>query len=203
MRPALSVWVAGTHDGKVYRIDPATNKIVATITVGPTGNSGPNWLGSGFGSIWVSVPNASAIVRIDPITNAVQATIKIPVEVTPCGSFAFTETDVWTQSCGGRPTMARIDPATNHLAGVPRPAGPASAPVLIDGAAWVSVDTAPAVPGYLARLSSELDAVDFAVSPGPTFGGGADLVVAAGSAWVIDGGNDRVLRLPLAGFPPD
>ena len=63
-----AVWVADTHDGKVFRIDPATNKIVATITVGPTGNSGPNWLGSGFGSIWVSVPNAASIVRIDPIT---------------------------------------------------------------------------------------------------------------------------------------
>ena len=197
-----AVWVAGTHDGKVYRIDPKTNRIVATITVGPTGTSGPNWLGSGLGSIWVSVPNAAAIVRIDATTNAVQATIKIPVEVTPCGSFAFTETDVWTQSCGGLPTIARIDPATNLVAGIIRPAGPASAPIVIDGAAWVSVDTRPAQSGYLARLASEQDAVDLAVSPGPTFGGGGDLVVAAGSAWVIDGGNDRVLRLPLAGFSP-
>jgi YVTN family beta-propeller protein len=197
-----AVWVAGTHDGKVYRIDPATNKVVATITVGPTGNSGPNWLASGFGSIWASVPNASAVVRIDPITNKVQATIAVPVEVTACGGFAFTATDVWMPSCGGRPTMARIDPAKNVVAGVVRPAGPASTPAFIDGAIWVSVDTTPAAPGYLARLSAELDGVDLAVSPGPTFGGGGDLVVAAGSAWVIDGGNDRVLRLPLSGFPP-
>jgi YVTN family beta-propeller protein len=197
-----AVWVAATHDGKVYRIDPATNKVVATITVGPTGNSGPNWLGSGFGSIWVSVPNAASVVRIDPVTNTVQATIKTPVEVTPCGSFAFTATDVWTQSCGGQPTMARIDPATNTVAGVIRPAGPVSAPVVIDGAAWVSVDTRPAAPRYLARLSPVQDAVDLALAPGPDFGGGGDLVVAAGSAWVIDGGNDRVLRLPLADFSP-
>ena len=197
-----AVWVADTHDGKVFRIDPATNKIIATITVGPKGNSGPNWLGSGFGSIWASVPNASAIVRIDSKTNAIQATIKIPVEVTPCGSFAFTKTDVWTQSCGGRRTMARIDPATNVVAGIPRPDGAASAPIVIDGAAWVSLDTTPAAPGYLGRLSSERDAVDFGLSPGPDFGGGGDLVVAAGSAWVIDGGHDRILRLPLAGFSP-
>jgi YVTN family beta-propeller protein len=196
-----AVWVADTHDGKVFRIDRATNKIVATITVGPTGNSGPNWLGSGFGSIWTSVPNASSIVRINAKTNAVEATIKIPVEVTACGSFAFTATDVWTQSCGGRATMARIDPATNLVAGVIRPDGAASAPVVIDGAAWVSVDTTPNAPGYLARLSAEKDAVDLGLSPGPDFAGGGDLVVAAGSAWVIDGGHDRVLRLPLAGFP--
>ena len=80
-----SVWVADTHDGKVFRIDPTTNKIVATVTVGPKGNSGPNWLGSGFDSIWASVPNSASIVRIDPITDTVQATIKVPVEVTPCG----------------------------------------------------------------------------------------------------------------------
>ena len=197
-----AVWVADTHDGKVLRIDPATNKVVATITVGPAGNSGPNWLGSGFGSIWTGVPNASTVVRIDPITNAVQATITVPVEVTACGGFAFTETDVWMPSCG-RKTIARIDPATNVVAGVVRPDGVASTPAVIDGAAWVSLDTTPAAPGYLARLSSERDAVDLALSPGPDFGGGGDLVVAVGSAWVIDGGNDRVLRLPLAGFTPD
>ena len=79
---------------------------------------------------------------------------------------------------------------------------PVSAPVVINGAAWVSVDTRPAAPRYLARLSSEQDAVDLALAPGPDFGGGGDLVVAAGSAWVIDGGNDRLLRLPLSGFTP-
>ena len=193
-----AVWVADTHDGKVFRIDPATNKIVATITVGPTGNSGPNWLGSGFGSIWVSVPNAAAIVRIDPITNTVQATIKIPVEVTPCGSFAFTATDVWTQSCGGRPTMARIDPATNVVAGVAPSGRAASAPVVIDGAAWVSVDTTPAAPGTSPGSRRNRMPSISRCPQAPTFGGGGDLVVAAGSAWVIDGGNDRVLRLPLA-----
>jgi YVTN family beta-propeller protein len=197
-----AVWVAATHDGKVYRIDPATNKIVATITVGPTGNSGPNWLGAGFGGIWVSVPNAWSIVRIDPVTNTVSATIKPPGQVLPCGSFAFTATDVWTQSCSDVPTIARIDPATNVVTGVIRPAGPASAPVVINGAAWVSVDTRPAAPRYLARLSSEKDGVDLALAPGPDFGGGGDLVVADGSVWVVDGGNDRVLRLPLAAFTP-
>jgi DNA-binding beta-propeller fold protein YncE len=197
-----AVWVAGTHDGKVYRLDPATNKVVAAVTVGPTGNSGPNWLGSGFGSIWASVPNIASIVRIDPKTNKVQATIKIPVEVLPCGSFAFTATDVWTQSCEGRATMVRIDPATNLVGGVIRPGGAASAPVVINGAAWVSLDMRPAISAYIARLSPIQDAVDFALRPSSTFGGGGDLDVAAGSAWVFDGGNNRILRLPLAGFSP-
>jgi hypothetical protein len=86
------------------------------------------------------------------------------------------------------------------FAGVVRPGGVASAPVVIDGAAWVSLDMRPAISGYIARLSAEEDAVDLGLAPSATFGGGGDLVVAAGSAWVIDGGHDRVLRLPLTGF---
>jgi len=195
-----AVWVADTHDGRVLRLDPATNTVVASVTVGPSGNSGPNWLASGVGSIWVGVPNAFAVVRIDPITNKVQATIHIPVEVAACGGFAFTASNVWMPSCGGRATIARIDPSKNVVAGIPRPDGAPSWPAVIDGAAWVSVDRTPTAPGYLGRLSSEQDALDHRLSPGPTFGGGGDIVVAAGSAWVIDQGNDRILRLPLSDF---
>ena len=59
-----------------------------------------------------------------------------------------------------------------------------------------------AIPDVSAGSLALTDAVDLELAPGATFGGGGDMVVAAGSAWVIDGGNDRVLRLPLAGFPP-
>ena len=67
---------------------------------------------------------------------------------------------------------------------------------------WVSIYTGDGNPGRLGRISPATNAVDLELAPGPTFGGGGDLVVAAGSAWVIDGGNDRVLRLPLSGFTP-
>ena len=58
-----AVWVAHTHDGTVSRIDPATNTVAETVTVGPSGNSGPNWLASGLGSIWVNIPNAATVGR--------------------------------------------------------------------------------------------------------------------------------------------
>jgi YVTN family beta-propeller protein len=197
-----AVWVADTHGGAVLRIDPATNKLVATITVGPTGNSGPNWLGSGLGSIWVGIPNASTVVRIDPVTNAIQATITVPAAVTPCGGFAITPTAVWIPSCDGEPTVARIDPATNKVVATVNLGGHAYTPAVIAGAPWVSIDTSPSVPGPIARLASTTNSVDLELSPGIDFGGGGDIVVAGGSVWVIDGGNDRVLRLPLAAFAP-
>ena len=195
-----AVWVAAVRDGAVLRIDPATNKVVATITVGPTGASGPNWLGSGLGSIWVGVPNSSSVVRIDPITNAIQATIAVPPTATPCGSFAITAAAVWIPSCDVSPTMARIDAATNTAVATANLGGRAYTPAVIDGAPWVSLDTSPSVPGSLARIAAATNAVDRELSPGGDFGGGGDIVVAAGSAWVIDGGHDRVLRLPLTAF---
>ena len=197
-----AIWVADTHGGAVLRIDPATNTVVATITVGPFGNSGPNWLASGLGSIWVGIPNASTVVRIDPITNAIQAMIAMPDNVPSCGGFAFTDGAVWTPSCDGHPIIARIDPATNTVVATVSPGGVAFTPVVIDGAPWVSLDTNPNVPGSIARVASTTNTVDLELSPGTDFGGGEDMVIAGGSVWVIDEGHDRVLRLPLADFPP-
>jgi len=197
-----AVWVADTHSGTVLRVDPTSNKIVATVTVGPTGPSGPNWLASGLGSIWVGVPNASMVVRIDPVTNAIQARIAIPVEASPCGGFAITPVAVWITGCDGPRTIARIDPATNTVVGTVAINGHAQMPAVIGGVPWVSLDTSPSAPGSLVRVASATNAVDLELSPGVDFGGGGDLVVAAGSAWVIDGGQDRVLRLPLSGFSP-
>lgn len=196
-----AVWVADTHDGKVLRIDPATNKIVATVTVGPSGNSGPNWLASGLGSIWVDIPNNQTVVRIDPITNKIQATIAIPTVATPCGGFAIIPDVVWNMPCDGTQTMSRIDPTTNLVVTTTLLGGQGNDPAVIGGVPWVSIyrDSGP---GTLGRISPATNAVDLELAPGPTFGGGADMVVVAGSVWVIDGGNDRVLRLPLSGFPP-
>ena len=198
------MWVADTHDGKVLSDRPGDEQGRRHDHGRTDRQFRPELAGKRVRQhLGRASRTTRSIVRIDPNTNKVQATIKIPVEVTPCGSFAFTATDVWTQSCGGRATMARIDPATNAVAGVIRPAGPASAPVVIDGAAWVSVDTTPVIPGYLARLSAEQDAVDFGAGPGPRlrrrWRPRRRGRVRLGRSMAA---NDRVLRLPLSGFTP-
>ena len=197
-----AVWVADTHMGQVLRIDPATNKVAVPITVGPIGSSGPNWLGRGLGSIWTGIPNSSKVVRIDEKTNAVQATISIPVDTVPCGAFAVTADAVWIPSCDSATTMARIDPVTNTAVATVPLGGMAYTPALIGGAPWVSISTRVGTPASIARISAATNAVDRRLSPGADFGGGGDLVVAAGSVWAIDGGHDRVLRLPLSAFGP-
>jgi len=64
------VWILN-GDGTVSRVDPSTNKIVATVKLDRDTVKGD--IAAGAGSVWVSLPGAP-IVRIDPRTNrAVQA----------------------------------------------------------------------------------------------------------------------------------
>jgi streptogramin lyase len=65
-----AIWTLN-GDGTVSRVDPATNKVVATIKLERDTAKGD--IAAGAGSVWVSLPG-TPIVRIDPRTNrAVQA----------------------------------------------------------------------------------------------------------------------------------
>jgi hypothetical protein len=66
---------------------------------------------------------------------------------------------------------------------------------LVGDRAWISPDGGP-----LVRLHPATQLIDRAVVPGSGFSGGGDIVVAAGSLWVIDGVAGRLLRLPLDAF---
>jgi len=197
-----AVWVAATHDGKVLRIDPTTNAVVATVTVGRPGTSGPNWLASGFGSVWVGIPNDHTVVRIDPVRNAIQATIPTPLGVLPCGGFAILPTEVWSTGCDTVMGMTRIDPSTNRVVTKMTLDGHTYPQGVINGRFWMSIAPNAGAPALLGRFTSATSAIDLELSPGSAFGGGGGMVVAAGSVWVVDYGNDRILRLPLAAFTP-
>jgi len=63
-----AIWTLNAGDGSVSRVDPKTNKVVNTITLGVTIARGQ--LAVGEGSIWVSAPGVP-LLRIDPRTNHV------------------------------------------------------------------------------------------------------------------------------------
>ena len=199
---ADGVWVADVHGGAVLPVDPATNLVGEAIMVGPLGASGPNWLASGLGSIWVDVPNNSTVARINPRTSAIQATIDAPDGFTPCGGFAVDVDAVWVTGCSATASIARIDPTSNTFVATVELGGYGYNPTLIDGAPWVSVDTGDAESGFLARVDPATNSIDRVLTPGPSFGGGGDILVTAGSVWVVDGYNNIVLRLPLEAFGP-
>jgi virginiamycin B lyase len=107
---AGSIWVASDNvAGKVSRVDPGTNTVIATITVSP----GTWYLAFGFGAVWVVSSESQTIQRIDPATNAVTKTTKlgnIP------GFLTTGEGAVWVQEQGDG-TVARIDPTSGEVTG--------------------------------------------------------------------------------------
>jgi streptogramin lyase len=67
------VWVTGSIDDVVARIDPVTARVMATIHV-PAGASG---VGAGLGGVWVASALDRSITRIDPRSLRVVKTIAV------------------------------------------------------------------------------------------------------------------------------
>jgi len=196
---ADAVWIADTHAGTVVRIDPRTSKVVITIQVGPVGTSGPNWLASGLGSIWVGIPNNSTVVRIDPATNRVQATIPTP-SFEACGNIGVAADAVWIPECYDGTHIGRIDPATNAEVAALDLGGNSGGVAVIGGKPWISVDPGNPDKGRLVRFDPATNSIDRAIVPGPSFGGGGDVLVLGDSVWVVDIQHNELLRLPLSAF---
>jgi virginiamycin B lyase len=95
-----AVWVANAGGPTVSRIDPATDRVVAVIRVGPKLACCAEHMSLTAvpGALWVAVPNANKIVRIDPATNTVVESIKLPYS--RCASLVADESGLWSAGAG-------------------------------------------------------------------------------------------------------
>ena len=73
-----AVWVTDQLGDRLARIDPATNRIVKTIPIGPEPTE-PTGVAVGAGSVWVANTLDRSISRIDPHSNRVMKTIQLKV----------------------------------------------------------------------------------------------------------------------------
>ncbi len=73
------IWVLNQGDGTVSRIDPLTNKVVATIHAKVPGPGGD--IDAGAGLIWVRAHKGTFLLTINPINNKIQTAYS-----PPCGS---------------------------------------------------------------------------------------------------------------------
>lgn len=101
---AGSVWVPSDSEGAIARVDPATNEVIATVSVDP----GTFYLAFGLDALWAVSSDAQSLQKIDPATNKV--TGKVALGKQP-GFLAAGEGAVWVQEQGDG-TVARVDPAT-------------------------------------------------------------------------------------------
>ena len=123
-----AIWATVKRANKVFRIDPATNAVVADIAAGEFAHGilvQPD-------AIWISNAHEESVTRVDPVTN-------IPTSIKGPGSgvgLAEGAGFVWASTVEG--DLYRIDPETNaakvvgHVEGWPYGIG------FLDGVLWVT-----------------------------------------------------------------
>jgi len=122
-----AVWVL-TNDRRLVRIDPTTNRIVATIAL-PDSEWPEATVALGDGAVWVTVaspstttnPELDSLLRIDPATNTIAARIHVGhspegIAVTPGAIWTANHRSSWPDDNphpNGIFEISRVDPVTN------------------------------------------------------------------------------------------
>ncbi len=176
---AGGVWVV-TADKVLSRIDPASNKIVAEVSI-PEGSTSAV---VGFGSVWVTGYDTGTVARVDPTRNKTDATIAVGPEPR---FLAAGEGSIWVLNQGDG-TVSRIDPATAKVVATidTQLFGDGGCIAAGLGAAWVSLPGAP-----LTRI----DADSGAVTEQYVGQGGDCLSVGFGSVWLSNRAFGSVWRI--------
>jgi virginiamycin B lyase len=182
-----SVWVASTKPYSVQRIDPATNQVVAKVTLSGEACSG---LAFGFGSVWVPVCGKKpGLARVDALTNKLSTVLPIGPAGSEGGITASTDS-VWmvTDKEG---TLSRIDPVTNTLRQkILIPRGSYN-PLFSDGVVWITGFESNVLVAVDASTGAVLPSI--AVGPEPRF-----LAAGGGSIWTLNQGDGSVSRVDVA-----
>lgn len=124
-----AVWVVVREPGRVARVDPATNEITASLTVGAPARG----MAVGAGSIWVAAEGTDEVARIDASNGELLATIGVgdgPVWL------VASDEAVWVSTINDN-QVHQIDPATNSVV---RSVPVGSLPLdleIADGFVWV------------------------------------------------------------------
>ncbi len=179
-----AVWVGSTGPFAVHRIDPKSNREVATVDLPGEPCAG---LAAGFGSLWVPLcgkPNSLA--RVDLTTNRL-------VEVLPIGpakaegGIAAGGDSVWmiTDAQG---SLARIDPKSGQVRQTVTVAAGSYNPLYRDGVVWVTGHDSGVVTAVDATGGKVLTTVP--VGDGPRF-----LTAGARAVWVLLQGTGEVVRI--------
>jgi YVTN family beta-propeller protein len=126
-----AVWIAsGELGGTLFRVDTATNRLVATIELG----DGPHAIAAGGRAVWVTNQLGDTVSRIDSATNRVVKTIEVGrgplgIAVGPDGVWVANSLD---------DTVSRIDPRTNVVVHTTAIGSAPDGIAVRDGSPWVT-----------------------------------------------------------------
>ena len=179
---AGSVWIVGSKDSDLLRIDPTSNRVVAHIHL-PPGSFNPVFANN---SIWVSSNTGGTLLRVNPRTNTVMS--ETPVGPSP-RFLTVGAGSIWVLNQGDG-TIARVDDETGNRtavisAGIPGLGGEIAFGY---GSIWATVFDFP-----ITRIDAKSNEVT-----GQWIGPGGDSIrVGHGSIWLTDLRGAKVWRLPL------
>jgi streptogramin lyase len=130
-----AVMVLTSESGVAYQIDPATNRVVASIPV----CRGSNAVAYAAGAFWIACDEGQ-LLRVDPVTHRVAATVGLGGQAGSAGRVAADASVVWVTNLGD--TLFRVDPQTNTIVGSLPVTGPGAANVTDlaagAGAVWLT-----------------------------------------------------------------
>ncbi len=130
---AGSVWVDVPNSDAVMRIDPATDKVIATIADTGVCTS----LVASDTAVWVASSDGDGctggVIEIDPATNRVAAHLNAGDST---GPLALSDRSVWFGTDGG--VLGQIDPGSATVTGRVKLPGPAFGMAAGGGAVWVT-----------------------------------------------------------------
>jgi DNA-binding beta-propeller fold protein YncE len=180
-----SLWVAGSDH--VSRIDPASNRVEATIpfSAGGYGRAavGPSGLAFGAGAVWAPMAVPGSIWQIDPASNRVVARISLgAVWVTARGE-------------GESGVLFRVDPARQRVvAQVPLdgiPTAVAASPTAV----WVAT-----AGGRVLQVDPKRNRAVGSVTAGggPLLGFSQTIALGAGGVWLAEPFAELVVRIDPA-----
>jgi DNA-binding beta-propeller fold protein YncE len=181
-----AIWVHNGDTGNLLRVDPQTNKLVATIPVG----HGDGGVALGQGAVWVASPVEGTVSRVDPQTNRVVATIPLAKQ-DGWQAIAVSPGVVWATDAAEN-LLVGIDSQTNQVVAK---VSDTLAPIGVSygaGSVWVCE-----LRGFLRRLDPKTGQTQ-AQLPLPAGAPPCNSVVALDKAvWAlchVDGAGDSTLQ---------
>jgi virginiamycin B lyase len=179
-----AIWVGSTGPFAVHRIDPQTNRRVASVRLPGEPCAG---LAVGFGGLWVPLCGAVPVLaKVDLKSNRLISVFKTGPAAAE-GGVAVSSDSVWlvTDKQG---SLARIDPDTGRIRRITHlPAGSYN-PFYSDGQIWVTRADGSEITSVDASTGAILATVP--TGPGPRF-----LTAGAGAVWTLNQGDGSVTRI--------
>ncbi len=182
-----SVWISNEGLNLMQRIDPLTNKIVATVKV----NAPCAAFTIGFGSVWVASCLDQTIVSISLKDNRIDTTIPLTIADAE-GSIVAAEGSVWVLS-DKKGKLSRIDPRTNKISDVIDVAPNSFAAAAGYGSVWITnTGDDPTKNGSVQRIDPKTNKVIATITVGkqPRF-----LAVGEGGVWTLNQTDGSVTRV--------